>query len=387
MEEWLLLLLPIAAASGWYAASRHYKKKYLLRHTENLRQAYCRGLNYLLSEKTDKAIDAFEALLVNDCETVETHIALGNLYRRRGELEKAIEIHEKLLDLKNASPEQGARAHFELGLDYLRAGLFDRAESIFQNLADHEGYRKAALQQLVKIYQHEKDWTMAAQTVSGLLRLDKAPCGETVAQFLCEMAEEALIGNRNEEAGRRLEEALREDPVCVRASLLMGKLHMREGRFEQAMRSLKQVESQNPAYLPEILAPLAICHERLNKPAGELMGYFGYLYETYGLESAGLAMVEHLRCESGAAKASQHLQRLLENKPSAKTLNMLTGLLLEEDAGSSHRDALIRMDRALGRMSSAPPHYACGQCGFSGFELHWRCPSCHHWETTRPLQA
>lgn len=387
MEEWLLLLLPVAAASGWYAANRHYKKKYLLQHTDNLRQAYCRGLNYLLSEKTDKAIDAFEALLVNDCETIETHIALGNLYRRRGELQKAIEIHEKLLDLKSANPEQIAQAQFELGLDYLRAGLFDRAESIFQNLADREGLNKAALQQLVKIYQHEKDWAMAAQTVMRLLRLDKAPCGETIAQFLCEMAEESLIGNRNEEAAERLEAALREDPACVRASLLRAKLQMREGEFEQAIKSLKQVESQNPAYLPEILAPLEVCYQRLDRSPGELMGYFGYLYETYGIESAGLAMVEHLRTEFGAAKASQHVQKILETKPSSRGLNMLTGLLLEEASASMHRDALVRMDRALGRMSASPPRYSCCHCGFSGFELHWRCPSCHHWETTKPLQA
>jgi lipopolysaccharide biosynthesis regulator YciM len=384
MEDLLLLLLPLAAASGWYAASRHYNKKYLLLHTHNLRQAYCRGLNYLLSEKTDKAIDAFEALLVSDCETIDTHIALGNLYRRRGELEKAIEVHERLLDFPELSQEQRANAQFELGLDYLRAGLFDRAETIFQNLCGHETYRKGALQQLLQIYQHEKDWLLAAQCVGQLRRIGKAPRGETAAQFLCEIAEEALMGNRDEEAQERLEEALREDPKCVRASLLKARLLMREGDFNGALSCLKQVEAQNTAYLPEILGPVSVCYERMDKPASELIGYLGYLHETYGFEASGLLLAERLHSEYGPARASQYLQRMLDAQPSAKALRMLTGLLLEEGDGAQ-RDALARIDRALDRLSSTRPRYACSQCGFSGFELHWRCPSCRHWESTRPM--
>ena len=147
MEEWVFLLLPVAAASGWLAAQRHYARKYLIEHTHSLRKAYCRGLNYLLSEKTDKAIEAFADLLTNDFETVETHIALGNLFRRRGEIENAIEIHENLIGRDDLNPQQQESAQFELGLDYLRAGLFDRAESIFQNLVDHENTQMGALQQ------------------------------------------------------------------------------------------------------------------------------------------------------------------------------------------------------------------------------------------------
>ena len=384
MPDWFFLLLPVAAASGWLAAREHYKKKYLIDHTQALRQAYCRGLNYLLSEKTDKAIDTFANLLASDNETIETHIALGNLYRRKGELEKAIEIHEKLISQDELNDDQRSSAYFELGMDYLRSGLFDRAEVIFSQLTDHGVYRKVALQQLLQIYLHEKDWRKASRIARQLAVIGKLTKGETVAQFLCELAEETLAANQDDEAFRCLEEALREDPACVRATLLLARLRMREGRFEEAMQALKQVESQNPAYLPEVLEPLRVCHERLNRPAVELMGYLGYLYESYGYESAALALADQLRTERGANRATEHLQRVLEGQPSLKTLNALTGLLLE-DGLESPREALVRIDRAVDRMSAGKPRYACIKCGFSGVELHWCCPSCRCWESTFPV--
>lgn len=384
MEELLLLLLPVAAASGWFAARRYYVRKYLIEHSQSLRTAYCRGLNYLLSEKTDKAIEAFASLLSNDVETIETHIALGNLFRRRGELEKAIEIHENLIARDDLTPRQHENAQFELGLDYLRAGLFDRAESIFQNLVDRETSRRGALQQLLDIYQREKDWLKAIDSARQLRSLGKVPKGESVAQFLCELAEETLCTDCDGASLGYLEQALREDPRCARASLLLARLHMREGRFEDALQSLKRVESQNPSLVPEAIEPLCLCHDRLKKPADELIGYLGYLYETYGFESAALALAERIRSGQGTGKALEHLQRVLESRPSLKSLNAMTGFLLEEGM-DNQREALVRLDRALDRLSSSVPRYACAQCGFTGGELHWRCPSCRQWESTKPL--
>ena len=384
MEEWVFLLLPVAAASGWLAAQRHYARKYLIEHTHSLRKAYCRGLNYLLSEKTDKAIEAFADLLTNDFETVETHIALGNLFRRRGEIENAIEIHENLIGRDDLNPQQQESAQFELGLDYLRAGLFDRAESIFQNLVDHENTQMGALQQLLDIYQHEKEWGKAMECTRQLHELGKpSRRGETVAHFLCELAEETLCTDDDLSARRWLDEALREDPRCVRASLLMAKLEMREGRFEEALQSLKRVESQNSAIIPEIIEPLRICHDRLEKPTGELLGYLGYLYETYGFESAALGLAVRIRSEQGASKAIEHMLRVLEAQPTLKSLNTLTGFLLEEGP-ETQRESLVRLDRALDRLYSNTPRYTCTHCGFSGSELHWRCPSCRYWESTKP---
>ena len=207
--------------------------------------------------------------------------------------------------------------------------------------------------------------------------------GETVAHFLCELAEETLCTDDDLSARRWLDEALREDPRCVRASLLMAKLEMREGRFEEALQSLKRVESQNSAIIPEIIEPLRICHDRLEKPTGELLGYLGYLYETYGFESAALGLAVRIRSEQGAGKAIEHMLRVLEAQPTLKSLNTLTGFLLEEGP-ETQRESLVRLDRALDRLYSNTPRYTCTHCGFSGSELHWRCPSCRYWESTKP---
>jgi lipopolysaccharide biosynthesis regulator YciM len=310
---------------------------------------------------------------------------LGNLFRRRGEIEKAIEIHETLIARDDLTHLQHDTAQFELGLDYLRAGLFDRAENIFQNLSDHEISRKGALLQLLDIYQREKDWLKAVHCARELRSLgNKVPKGESVAQFFCELAEESLCADGDEEARKWLHEALEEDPRCARATLLMAKLHMREGRFEEAVQALKRVESQNPHLIPEIIEPLCVCHDRIGKRPEELLGYLGYLYETYGLEAAALALADRLRSERGGSRAIEHLLRVLENKPTLKVLGAMTCLLLK-DGTEAHKEALVKLDRALDRLSSGTPRYVCSQCGFSGGELHWRCPSCRHWESTKPL--
>ena len=158
---------------------------------------------------------------------------------------------------------------------------------------------------------------------------------------------------------------------------------MREGRFEEATQTLKRVESQKTGLIPEIIEPLRICHDRLEKPAGELIGYLGYLYESYGFESAAMCLAERIRSEQGSGKAIEQMLRVLDNNPSLKSLNTLTGFLLE-DGAETQREALVRLDRALDRMYSFVPRYTCSNCGFSGSELHWRCPSCRYWDTTKP---
>lgn len=384
MEEWLFLLLPVAAASGWYAAWRHYQRKYLVEHSHSLRAAYSKGLNYLISEKTDKAIEVIAGLMEKDFESVETHIALGNLFRRRGEIEKAIEIHESLMARNDLTIQQRDSAQYELGVDYLRLGLFDRAENIFLNLQDHEATQKISLQQLLEIYQHEKDWLKAIKSVRLLRVMGEVPKGESPAQFFCELADESLCNGREEDSRQWLRQALAEDSRCARASLLLAKLQMREGLFEMALQSLRRVESQNAELIPEIIEPLRICYDRMNRPVGELIGYLGYLYETYGYESAALALAERIRSEHGTPKAIEHLHRVLESRPTLRTLNTLTGLLLE-NGGDTHRESLLRIDRGLDRMILGAPRYGCVVCGFSGSELHWRCPSCRHWESTKSL--
>jgi lipopolysaccharide biosynthesis regulator YciM len=382
MLEVLAFLLPVAAASGWYAAKRHYTRRYFTDHARPLTQAYCKGLNYLLNEKTDKAIDAFADLLERDYETIETHIALGNLFRRRGEVEKAIEIHEKLVD--DATLDQSHRVHasYELGMDYMRAGLYDRAEAIFQVLGQSATHAKPSLQRLLLIYQQEKEWHKAIACIRQLSRFTKPPRGESVAQFLCELAEEAARRNQLDEASNHLEQALREDPGCVRASLIEARLALVRAEHGRAQRALKRVEFQNPAFLPEILEPLALCYERLGGE-DELMAYLEGIFKKHGLIEAALAWAGRMRETEGATAAFGHLLTVLESNPNFQGLRMAVALMAEPDMATDRQD-IKRIAQIVDGLASQIPRYRCAECGFSGSELHWRCPSCQHWASIAP---
>jgi lipopolysaccharide biosynthesis regulator YciM len=382
MLDLLAFLLPIAALSGWYVAKRHYTRKHRIDRT----QAYCRGLNYLLSEKTDKAIDIFAHILEKDCETLETHIALGNLFRRQGEVEKAIEIHERLVHEPGLSEAQKNQAGYELGMDYMRAGLFDRAESIFQTLSQTEAHCKSSLQQLLQIYQQEKDWQNAIVCLRKLLRFAKAPHGETVAQFLCELAEEAVILQRLGAARDYLAQALHADPGCARASLIKARFELASGAYGEALRTLRKVEVQNPAYLPEILQPLGTCYEHLDDDQG-LIDYLGYLHRQYGLMGAAVNLAEWIREISGTGAAVGYLLTVLEANPCLRGLSRALDLLNLPDGEKPRPDLtnLNRVSRIASHLAAEIPRYHCAECGFSGSELHWRCPSCQSWGSITPV--
>jgi lipopolysaccharide biosynthesis regulator YciM len=385
MLELLAFLLPIAAASGWYAARRHYTKKYLSDHGKPLTRAYYRGLNYLLNEKTDKAIDVFAGLLETDLDTVETHIALGNLFRKRGEVEKAIEVHERLLNAPNLNDEQRSSAYFELGMDYMRAGLLDRAESIFKTLAaKNPNYRKPALHQLLQIYQQEKDWQSAIDCTAELIRLfGVTPRGENEAQFLCEMADEARAAGNLAHAKEYVARSLIADRNCVRASLIKAQLELGEELYGEALHTLKSIETQQPHYLSEIVQLVGFCYERLGVHE-ERVAYLQYLYEKYSLVDAAIGLAEFVRDTDGAGRAVEYLLGVLEVKPCLRGISGLVGLLANIEAGNNAR-LLEKVSRILAKLWMENPRYNCVQCGFSGSELHWRCPSCQYWGSVRPL--
>lgn len=383
MLELLALLLPVAAASGWLAAKRHYTRKYLLDHARPINQAYCRGLNYLLSEKTDQAIKVFAHILEMDHETVETHIALGNLFRKQGEVEKAIEVHTRLLEEPGLGEAQRAHARYALGVDYMAAGLLDRAESIFEALAEREAHRKSSLQRLLQIYQQEKEWPKAIACVRKLLRFAKAPKGESVAQFLCELAEESVARFDGKAARDYLDQALRDDPACVRASLVKARLQLAAADYAGALRTLRNVEAQNPDYLPEALHPVAVCYARLGDERG-WADYLEYLYRRYGLAAAAFELAAWMRDAAGIPAALDYSLAALEAKPSLRGLGHTVRLLSVSGGGPEPRLELGRLGAVVDRLAAEIPRYRCVECGFGGSELHWRCPSCQHWASIKP---
>jgi len=371
------LLLPLAAASGWYFARKHYTRN-PAETAHSLTQAYRRGLNYLLDEKTDEAIATVIRILEEDSEPLDIHIALGNFFRRRGEVQKAIEIHKRLLREQDLTGAQRAHANFELGMDYMRAGLFDRAETIFMALIESRTHGTAALRQLLQIYQQQKDWIKAINCIVKLRGIVKPRYGETAAHFYCELAEEAKNQHRLKDARDYLAKALKDDPNCVRASLAKGRLELLNGEYRQAMETLKFIEHQNPRYLPLALPLIRQCAERqLNK--AEVGDYLDHLYESFGLGSATIERAEHIRGRQGVKPALDYLLTVLEKTSDTQVL-IRTLILLAEHADLG-RDNVRKLRRQiLGLVESQPP-YQCQHCGYAFTELYWRCPSCQHWDS------
>jgi len=382
VSEWLLLLLPLAAASGWWAAMRSLNKRGAAGNAPD--PAFLRGLNYLLNEQPDKAIDVFVKLAEVDNETVETHLALGSLFRRRGEADRAIRIHQNLVARTNLDKEQRAFALYELGQDYMRAGLFDRAESLFGELVEMNVHRERALVGLREIYQQEKDWVRCLEVVQKLSAVTGEPMCTEIAQYHCELAEEALKTGDGEAAEEHLREAQSADRRCVRATVLQAQMAMARGDAQAATAFYHRVAAQDPQFLPDILPDLMEAYRRCGRQ--DVLEQLRHLYRNHPSPALMLILADAIEREEGDDAAMAFLityasefadlaglERLLE----------LEGRRLSDNAQAraAHRAVLT----VLRHLRARQPEYQCEHCGFVARRLHWQCPSCKHWGTIKPL--
>ena len=384
MPDLLWLLLPVAAASGWLAAKRTTKRQGSGRLNE-LSSVYFKGLNYLLNEQPDKAIEVFLRLVEVDNETVETHLALGNLFRRRGEVDRAIRIHQNLIARPTLDREQRAQGLLELGLDYMRAGLLDRAESLFQELIEMDDHTAAALANLVEIYQQEKDWDKAIHAQRRLEAVTGVSLAPVVAQYFCELAEQARQAGDLTAAMQMTKQALKCDPRCVRASLIEGHVNAASGDSKSAVAAYLRVEDQDPRYLTEVVGSLQECYQRLGKPE-QLLDYLQRVVREHQGISAMLVLAELLRQTQGSQSAAQFITEQLHERPSVRGLERLIELNLADSSGAA-RENLLTLKNLVSKLLEDKPVYQCEHCGFSGKSMHWQCPGCKHWSTLKPIQG
>jgi len=384
MVELLWLLLPVAAASGWFVARRAPMRR-PARATGDISSDYFKGLNYLLNEQPDKAIEVFVRMVEVDSETVETHLALGNLFRRRGEVDRAIRIHQNLIARPTLSREQRTQALLELGEDYMKAGLFDRAENLFLELIELNAHTERALRHLLDIYQQEQDWEKAVNAARRLEELTGTRMNEVIAQYYCEMAERALKERDPSQAQQMIKRALSSDRNCVRASMLLGALEAQRGDCKAAVRAYRRVVDQDLEYLPEIIAPMRRCYLELgNRPA-----YVEFLREAvqrYDGISPILALAAEIRDQEGEEKAAELVVEHLRRRPSVRGLNWLIEQTLGHSTGEARDNMRILHDLTT-KLLQGKAVYECHQCGFAGKQLHWQCPSCKSWNTIKPIQG
>jgi lipopolysaccharide biosynthesis regulator YciM len=380
MMELLWLLLPIAAASGWWAARRSPidRNRVAIRNAD-----YFKGLNYLIDDQPDQAIEVFTRMADVDQDTAEIHLALGNLFRRRGEVDRAIHIHGSLIVRTHLTADQRQRALLELGEDYLRAGLFDRAEELFQKLLDQPDYMVLALSRLIHIFQQEKDWRQAMAYSDRLERISGESKRRQTAHFCCELAEEANARRQDDEARIWLLDALARDPNCTRANLLLGRLAMRAGDHRAAIAAFQAVERQDRGYLPEVIAPLGQCYSTL----GLLTEWIAYLRKVQERDHGGRitdALAEWLLRQEGEEAAIRFLERELREYPTLLGLRRLVEIKLARGQGAEYTD-LRALHCISTQMLNNAARYRCGNCGFVVKSLHWCCPGCLQWNTIKPM--
>jgi lipopolysaccharide biosynthesis regulator YciM len=373
-----LLWLIVAAASGWLVA-QHQKRQ------RNFPPDYFKGLNYLLNEEPDKAIDVFIKLIDVDSDTVETHLAFGLLFRRRGEVNRAIRIHQNLIARATLNSQQRSLALFELALDYQSAGLFDRAEDLFRELVGVGTHQILALRKLLEIYQQEQDWNKAVDIAQQLAVFDNKPMHTVIAQFYCEQAEDYRRQGQNEAARQLIQKALKTDCNCVRASLIEGQLAVGMLHLEQAILAFQRVEQQDPNYLTEVIEPLQICYQTIGQPR-EFVCYLRRILERYGGITPMLKLAKIIKQQEGEVEAADFIVKQLHLHPSARGLDYLLDLVLSFGASISHEHLLLLKDITTQFLKNKPA-YKCRYCGFTARKLHWQCPSCHQWNMLKPIQG
>ncbi|HEC73886.1 MAG TPA: lipopolysaccharide assembly protein LapB [Methylophaga aminisulfidivorans] len=378
MMGWLFLLLPVAALSGWLMARKHYKQRYRPKNS-SFNPEYFKGLNYLLNEQPDKAIDIFIGLLEVNSETVETHLALANLFRRRGETDRAIKIHQNLIARPSLSSEQRKQALIELGIDYTSAGVLDRAEVLFLEVLKTPHPPVEAIKQLLRIYQQEKNWLQAIKMAERIPE-HRNEINFLIAQFYCELAE-PLIEKDFSQGIKYLKSALQHDQSCVRASLLEAQYHMNNDDHRKAIKLLQKIEQQNVDFIPESLSMLEHCYEQTGNVKEFQQWLESIIHKHPQLTSVRLMLTQIIQKRQGSQQAQRFLYKQLHHHPSVEGLHQL--IILGED---NHKVLIPLIKEVTTTLIHKGDRYSCKSCSFSGRTMHWQCPGCSKWGTIHPIE-
>lgn len=380
MLELLWLLLPVAAATGWWTGRKGVRRTALVERNDT---EYYRGLAYLLDEEEDKAIELFIRLVQVDQDTVETHLTLGNLFRKRGEVDRAIRIHQNLIARPNLPRQVRGDGQLELARDYLAAGLLDRAEEVFASLIDDKLHVEDAFDGLILIYEREKEWDSAIGASKRAYRSSGVSRRKTIAHYHCEMALGALSEGDEKKARQQLKQALHFDRNCARASMMLGDLAMRSSRAAAAVEYYRAVEDQCPELLPEVVDRLLESIQR-SGDASALSEFSERARESLSSFSVTRAMSGLIEQREGAGVAERFFKERLLKRPSLRALRHWASMELRNRKPEDRDNIQVIVDM-LDRVIATRPAYACTNCGFKGQSLHWQCPGCHHWDTIRPI--
>ena len=390
MERLTFFLLLLAAIIAGWLLGRLGSSKYTHKKASNsdLFQDYFVGLNYLLNDEPDEAIDTFiKALEINN-KTIETHLALGALLRRRGKVDKAINVHQALLAKPNLERDFSNSVRLQLALNYIAAGLLDRAERLLKEILENGGEAKCdALRHLITVYQTEKEWENAIACSSALLknagfRKDPTLLGGA-AHYCCEIAQLHLDNNRDAQARAEIKRAFTFEHKNIRAILLLADLEQRQGNYKAAITDLLRVREAKPQFIAQLLDPLASCHESLGTRADFEKLLRKMVLEDFSTEAA-LMLVKTTNASSESAQPVSLIREHLERSPSSSALIEVLELLLDgvDVNVVSSLELLLNLVKGQAHGSS---EYRCHHCGFETKNFFWMCPSCKRWDKISPI--
>ncbi|MSQ72608.1 MAG: lipopolysaccharide assembly protein LapB [Betaproteobacteria bacterium] len=381
-EYWWLLGFPLFFGLGWLAA--RIDIKHLLNESRSLPKSYFKGLNFLLNEQPDKAIEAFIEVVKINSETVDLHFALGSLFRRRGETERAIRMHRNLLERSDLRQEQRLDAMLELGQDFLKAGLLDRAEDVFLKLKDSP-LRVQALKCLVEIYQQEKDWLKAIGIAAELERDTGQSWQKEIANYFCERGAFEATHSRPEDARRCLEQALAANRKCVRANIVLGDMLAASGDPEKAIEAWKRIEQQHPVYLALVAQRLLDSHRAVGRIEEGLTLLRGYLASAFSLDLLDVAFQSTLDVH-GPEAAYRLVKDQLRRNPTLLGLDKLLEAQILAAPPERRQDLELVRNLVHGHTQRLA-RYRCDNCGFKARQFYWHCPACGGWETYPPRRS
>lgn len=390
MLELLFLLLPIAAAYGWYMGNRSAKRDQE-DMSNKLSRDYVTGVNLLLSNQPDKAVDLFLDMLqkqeteneIERSSQFEAELTLGNLYRSRGEVDKALRIHQALERSPNYSFEQKLLAKQQLAKDFMAVGFYDRAESLYITLIDEPDFAETALQQLAVIYQKTKEWRKAINVAEKAAKLSPQENHVELAHYYCEYAR-TLNKENNAQRQTMLKQALHVSPTCVRASLLLAEYFITELDYQSAVKYLENVLTQNVAFISEILLPLKYCYEEL----GQLDNFELFLIKASSSNnsSVDLALVDLLAEKDGISAAQGKLYQQIKQNPSTFLFHRFIQYQIDNAEQGKARESLVLLHQMVGERIKQGFDYRCRKCGYQTHKLIWNCPSCRQWESITPIR-
>lgn len=388
----LFLLIFSAIAIGWWMG--HYRRDEDEEEDGGQSSNYFQGLNYLLNDQPDAAIDAFVESLEVNSDTLETHLAVGNLLRKKGEVDRAIRVHQNLLARPGLPERHRNQVQLELARDYISLGVLDRAERILVQLTeDSDELNPEVLKHLLEIYQDEKEWDQAVDIAQRLLprknwlRASASPeqVLSALAHFFCELAEQSWRDKDYHQARKHLRKALSQHKRCVRASLMLAELELETGQPAKALKAAKEIPEQDARFVAECLPLLETVFQQASNRQ-EWHDFLQAVYERCPTARVLEALVATKRDIEGEQAATHYLTEQLQKRPSLRGVESMLSYC-EAFNESPPQDVLVLLREIVDGLLSGKPTYLCKHCGFSGREMHWSCPTCKQWGTIAPIRG